>query len=95
MLSMCCNSCIKLWKSRKKIRTEYNKIKPFINKYTWKGVNYPSGKDDWKKFEKNYPTVALLVLDVKDVNIYPAYNLKHNSNHEKQIIFVMIPNGEE
>ena len=25
------------------------KIKPFINKYNWKGTNVPSEKDDWKK----------------------------------------------
>ena len=25
---------------------------------------------------------------------YPAYVLKHNSNREKQVIFLMIPNGE-
>ena len=28
------------------------KIKPFINKYKWKGINFPSEKDDSKKFEK-------------------------------------------
>ena len=28
-------------------------IKPFINKYNWKGINNPSNIDDWKKFEKN------------------------------------------
>ena len=26
--------------------------------------------------------------------IYPAYVSKHNSNHEKQVIILMIPNGE-
>ena len=31
-------------------------IKPFINKYNWKGINYPSNIDDWKTFEKNNPT---------------------------------------
>ena len=25
------------------------KIKPFINKYKWKGINFPSEKDHWKK----------------------------------------------
>ena len=25
------------------------KIKPFINKYNWKGINFPSEKDNWKK----------------------------------------------
>ena len=36
--------------------------KPFINKYNWKGINYPSKVDDWKKFEKNNPTIALDIL---------------------------------
>ena len=25
-------------------------IKPFINKYNWKGINYPTKIDDWKTF---------------------------------------------
>ena len=25
------------------------KIKPFINRYKWEGINFPSEKDDWKK----------------------------------------------
>ena len=29
------------------------KIKLFINKYNWEGINFPSEKDDCKKFEKN------------------------------------------
>ena len=36
-------------------------IKPFINKYNWKGINYPTKIDEWKIFEKNNPTVALNV----------------------------------
>ena len=31
-------------------------IKPFVNKYNWKGINYPSKIDDQKTFEKNNPT---------------------------------------
>ena len=30
-----------------------SKIKPSITKCYWKGTNYLSQKDDWKKFEKN------------------------------------------
>ena len=37
-------------------------IKPFINKYNWKGINYPTKIDDWKRFEKNNPTIALNIL---------------------------------
>ena len=33
-------------------------IKPFINKYNWKRINYPSKIDDWKMFEKNNPNIA-------------------------------------
>ena len=28
------------------------KIKIFINKYNWEGINFLLEKDDWKKFEK-------------------------------------------
>ena len=40
-------------------------MKPFINKYTWKGINVPSEKDNWKKFGKNNVTIALNVLYIK------------------------------
>ena len=46
------------------------KIKPFINKYSWEGINFPSEKDDWKKFEKNNVTIALNVLYAKKEKIY-------------------------
>ena len=37
------------------------KIKKFINKYNWKGINYfPSEKDEWKKIEKNNRTIRSL-----------------------------------
>ena len=41
-------------------------IKPFINKYNSKGINYPSKLDDWKTFEKNNPTIALNILYIKE-----------------------------
>ena len=28
------------------------KIKPFINKYSWEGINVPSEKDKWKNVRK-------------------------------------------
>ena len=31
---------------------------------------------------------------LKKEKIYPAYVSKHNSNCEKQVIFLMIPNGK-
>ena len=49
------------------------KIKFFINKYNWKGINYSSENDDWKKFEKNNVTIDLNVLYAKIEKIYPAF----------------------
>ena len=35
-----------------------SKIKPFINKYNWEGINYPSEKDDWEEIGVKNPTIA-------------------------------------
>ena len=45
-------------------------IKLFINKYNWEGINFPSEKDDWKKFEKNNVTIAFNVLHAKKKKSY-------------------------
>ena len=41
-------------------------IKPFINKYNWKGINYTSKIDDWKTFEKNKSIIAPSILYIKE-----------------------------
>ena len=48
-------------------------IRPFIDKYKWEGINFPSEKEDWKKFEKNYVTISLSVLYDDKEKINPAY----------------------
>ena len=67
-------------------------IKPFINKYNWKGINYPSKLVDWKTLEKNDPVIALNILYIKEKEICAGYISKINLNCEKQIILLMIPN---
>ena len=42
-----------------------SKMKPFINKYNWKGINHPSKIDDWKTLGKNNPTIALNCISKK------------------------------
>ena len=59
------------------------------------GINFPSQKDDWRKFEKNNVAIALNVLYTKNEKMYPAYVSKHNLNREKQVILLMIPNEEK
>ena len=72
-----------------------SKIKPFIEQYNWKDIDFPSTSKDWKKFELNNE-IALNILYVphntKKIKI--AYKSKHNLTREKQAILLMISNGE-
>ena len=49
----------------KKDAQRITKAKRFRNKYNWEGINFPSEKDDRKKFEKNNVTITLNVLYAK------------------------------
>ena len=40
----------------------YSKIQPFIGRYNWERISYPSEKRWLEKFEKNSPMIALSVL---------------------------------
>ena len=71
-----------------------NIIKPFINKYNWRGINYPWKVDDWKTFEKNNAAIALNILYIKEKEICLAYISKINSIAIKQIIILTIRNKE-
>ena len=70
-------------------------IKQCINKYNQKGIKYPSKIDDWKRFEKNNPKSTFNFLYTKEKEIFQTYISKINSNYEKQIILLMIPNKEK
>ena len=85
MFSIHRDSCIQLWRNRKNSQ-RISKIKLFIDKCDWEGINYSSGKDDRKKFEINYPVIANNALYAKNEEIYTAYASKHNPNREGQII---------
>ena len=74
-----------------------SKIKPFIDQYNWNNIDFPSTSKDWKKFELNDESIALNILYVphKTTKISLAYESKHNSTREKQVILLMIPDGEK
>ena len=50
------------------------KIKPFINKYKWEGINFLSEKGDWKQFHKTNVTIAFMFCMLK--NIYILFMLQ-------------------
>ena len=72
-----------------------SKIKPFIEQYNWKEIDFPSTSKDWKKFELNNE-IALNILYVphNTKKIQVGYKSKHNLTREKQVILLMISNGE-
>ena len=39
-----------------------SKIKPFINKYKRKDIDFPAGTDEYKKFERKNNDIALIIL---------------------------------
>ena len=72
-------------------------MKPFIDQYNWNDIDFPSTTKDRKKFELNNESIALNILYVphKTTKIYLAYNSKHNITREKQVMLLMITDGEK
>ena len=95
MFSICLTLALNLDKI-KKDPERVSKIKPFIEKYNWKDMDFPSTSKDWKKIECNNE-VALNILYVpyntKKINI--AYKSKNNLTREKQITLLMISDGQK
>ena len=76
----------------KKYLKRISKIKPFINRYNWEGIIFPSENNDWKKIQKTNVIINFNVLYAEIKEIYSAYVSKHNSNCEAQVILLIIPN---
>ena len=72
-----------------------SKIKPFIDQYNWKGIDFPATSKDWKKLESNNEIVLnILYVPHNTKKIQVAYKSKHNVTCDKQVILLMISNGE-
>ena len=72
-----------------------SKIKPFIEDYNWKDIDFPSTSKELKKFKlKNEVALNILHVPHNTKKIEIAYKSKHNLTREKQVILLMICNGE-
>ena len=73
-----------------------SKIKPFIDQYNWKDIDFPSTGKDWRKLELNND-IALNILYVphNTRKIQVAYKSKQNLTSDKQVILLMITDGEK
>ena len=67
-----------------------------VSKINWEDIDFPSTSKDWKNFESNN-AVALNILYVpyntKKINI--AYKSKNNLTQERQIILLMVSDGQK
>ena len=72
-----------------------SKIKPFINNYNWKGIEFPSHPKDWRKSEQNNKTIALNTLYVpyNTKQIKQAQISKYNNERDNQVNLLMITDG--
>ena len=81
----------------KKNPQRISKLKPYINKYNWEGIDFPAGPKEWIKFEKNNKTIALNVLyiphNTKTISV--AYRSEYNNKRKKQVILLMITNSKK
>ena len=72
-----------------------SKIKPFIDQYNSKDIDFPSTSKDWRKFELNNEiALNILYLPHNTKKIHIAYKSRYNLTREKQLILLMINNGE-
>ena len=46
-------------------------LKPFIDQYKWKGIEFPSQPKHWENFEQNNKTIVLIIF-------YTPYNTEKN-----------------
>ena len=81
----------------KKDPQRISKIKPFIDKYNWKEIDFPSHGKDWKKFVSNNKSIALNILFVpyNTEKVRHAYKSKYNLTRENQVILLMITDVEK
>ena len=72
-----------------------SKSKPYINKYNWRGREFPAGPKEWQRFEQNNKTIALNILYIKKKKISVVYRSNHNNKREKEVILLMIGDSKK
>ena len=74
-----------------------SKLKPYINKNNWKGIEFSAGPKEWQKFEQNNKTIVLNILHVKHntKKVCVVYKSKHNNKRKNHVILLMIGDVEK
>ena len=72
-------------------------IKPFIDQYNWKFIDFPTSFNLWKVLKSNNKSFApnILFAPHNTKEIRHAYKSKYNLKRENQVILLMIADGEK
>ena len=74
-----------------------SKLKPFINNYNWKDINFPTQRKDWERFERNNTNIGINIFSVpfQKKTKHLQYKSKHNNTREKQVNLLVITDNEK
>ena len=73
-----------------------SKIKPFIDQYNWKDIEFPPTSKDWRKFELNNKValnISYIPHNTKRIQL--AYRSRYNLTYQEQVILLMITDGKK
>ena len=71
-------------KEIKKDPQRISKLEPFVNRYNWNDIKFPIPINQWKKFEKQNPEIALNVLFIDGYKkVRQGYISNYNSTRSK------------
>ena len=83
------------YQSIKKDPQRISKIKPFINQYNSKEIDFPGQPfKDWKKFKSNNKS-NILFVPYNAEKIRLAYRSKLNFKRKNQVILLLITDGKK
>ena len=71
-----------------------SKLRPFVERYNWEGLEFPMALNKISKFEKRNLEIAVNVLFVSKKNIFIARRSEFNGKRGKQANLLMIVDGE-
>ena len=85
------------YQTTEKYLQRISKLKPYINKYNWEGINFPAGSKEWQEFERNNNTIAVNILYIphNTKTMHAAYRSERNNKRKKRVILLMITNGKK
>ena len=55
-----------------------SKLKPYINKYSWEGIDFPAGPKEWKKIESNNKTMHLIYYSYHTIQKQKGLHIDQN-----------------